>query len=648
MSYAGATLDILRQWTAKNDWLLALVLGSLAAIGVAFFLFFLSSNVEATLSEICARYDTNGDGEVDADGVRASVDDFNAGLITYEELIAVIDCFNNPDGTPTPTPTPSPTPTPTATPTPTPTVNPSCPVVALPTYLAPGPPRDKDNYSYRGTWDTTCHSNYYTFALTSTAHVTIDLVSASKDSLLVLRERDGTVIKVNDNNEEVRGQTDARIAQQLILGHYRIDATVNSGETITRSTSYTLTIRVAHAIPALGHQADYTVAFRIDTDSLPATWTPTPIHPIPPPGFTPTPRPTATATPRPTATATPRPTATATPRPTATATPTVIFVDPTPTPTATATPCPGGGGDAPPGRSSRSDCGYVFPTFTPTVFPTFTPTPTATPCPGGGGDAPPGRSSRSNCGGYVFPTFTPTPTATATPFPGGGGGDAPPGSPPAVSQQQPTSPQIPDPGVIFPTAIPYAVNEWNKAVATPWPHVLFCEVGEDCIDRSTSPARARNTDANEVVIKTVNGGNKSTRYSPHIDDCGPSIACVRRFFSPFHPDTHIGNLVMRFEEPAWEYDGRARVHTRYFWTNVVGDDFRQVSGGELRYLPSVVMHEFGHAAGLEDLYNFKDSQDRPLYPGYLMDKRVSTSIPLNDKLYLQQVYRNAHGASPHN
>ena len=185
-------------------------------------------------------------------------------------------------------------------------------------------------------------------------------------------------------------------------------------------------------------------------------------------------------------------------------------------------------------------------------------------------------------------------------------------------------------------------------MATPWPHVLFCEVGEDCIDRSTSPARARNTDANEVVIKTVNGGNKSTRYSPHIDDCGPSIACVRRFFSPFHPDTHIGNLVMRFEEPAWEYDGRARVHTRYFWTNVVGDDFRQVSGGELRYLPSVVMHEFGHAAGLEDLYNFKDSQDRPLYPGYLMDKRVSTSIPLNDKLYLQQVYRNAHGASPHN
>ena len=58
------------------------------------------------MSEICARYDTNGDGEVDADGVRASVDDFNAGLITYEELIAVIDCFNNPDGTPTPTPTP--------------------------------------------------------------------------------------------------------------------------------------------------------------------------------------------------------------------------------------------------------------------------------------------------------------------------------------------------------------------------------------------------------------------------------------------------------------------------------------------------------------------------------------------------------------
>ncbi len=83
-------------------------------------------NVEATLSEICARYDTNGDGEVDVDGVMASVDDFNAGLITYEDYIAVIDCFYYPDDTPTPVPpTPTPTATATATPTPTGTLTPT-------------------------------------------------------------------------------------------------------------------------------------------------------------------------------------------------------------------------------------------------------------------------------------------------------------------------------------------------------------------------------------------------------------------------------------------------------------------------------------------------------------------------------------------
>ena len=119
MRYVGATSDILLRRMGKNDWLLGLVFGFLAAIAAAFFL---SSNVEATLSEICARYDTNGDGEVDVDGVMASVDDFNAGLITYEDYIAVIDCFYYPDDTPTPVPpTPTPTATATATPTPTPT-----------------------------------------------------------------------------------------------------------------------------------------------------------------------------------------------------------------------------------------------------------------------------------------------------------------------------------------------------------------------------------------------------------------------------------------------------------------------------------------------------------------------------------------------
>ena len=39
MSYGGTTLDILLRWTAKHEWVIGLALGSLAAIGVAFFLF---------------------------------------------------------------------------------------------------------------------------------------------------------------------------------------------------------------------------------------------------------------------------------------------------------------------------------------------------------------------------------------------------------------------------------------------------------------------------------------------------------------------------------------------------------------------------------------------------------------------------------
>ena len=34
--------------------------------------------------------------------------------------------------------------------------------------------------------------------------------------------------------------------------------------------------------------------------------------------------------------------------------------------------------------------------------------------------------------------------------------------------------------------------------------------------------------------------------------------------------------------------------------------------------------------------------------GYLMNRKLSTTIPGLDRLYIQQVYRNAHGASPHN
>lgn len=58
------------------------------------------------------------------------------------------------------------------------------------------------------------------------------------------------------------------------------------------------------------------------------------------------------------------------------------------------------------------------------------------------------------------------------------------------------------------------------------------------------------------------------------------------------------------------------------------------------------MHEFGHAAGLTDLYLFKQPDQcntlgRYHYPGYLMDVNMGVnSIPYVDKAYIRQVYEN--------
>ncbi len=59
----------------------------------------------------------------------------------------------------------------------------------------------------------------------------------------------------------------------------------------------------------------------------------------------------------------------------------------------------------------------------------------------------------------------------------------------------------------------------------------------------------------------------------------------------------------------------------------------------------VLMHEFGHTAGLTDLYKKEYGGH---YSGYVMEnEREVTSIPSLDRDYLRQVYRNEHGAKPH-
>lgn len=119
---------------------------------------------------------------------------------------------------------------------------------------------------------------------------------------------------------------------------------------------------------------------------------------------------------------------------------------------------------------------------------------------------------------------------------------------------------------------------------------------------------------------------------------------------------------MVIEEPAWSYNGSS--FTRYFWATDASKHNVALSMRERNrvpglaphqvyawlYAPGVVMHEFGHAAGLTDLYHFKmpdegDRLGRRHYTGYLMDVNMGvTSIPRLDRAYIRQVYENH---SPH-
>lgn len=208
------------------------------------------------------------------------------------------------------------------------------------------------------------------------------------------------------------------------------------------------------------------------------------------------------------------------------------------------------------------------------------------------------------------------------------------------------APVIPDPGVLVPTAIPMAVDSWNRAVATPYPKVLFC-LGEGCA--------LRNADGKQFPINVVAG--KSTRPASK-QDCDNGIACV--IFNG-KIKQHLENIkMMVIEEPAWYFKDTGQA-ARVIWTNDPDQHGRNVitaKDGLYQYLPAVVAHEFGHTAGLADLYNEAIVGEGKAidYVNYLMhstgngvpqDSDDPFVIPNLDVDYLHQVYRNEHGSKPH-
>ena len=161
----------------------------------------------------------------------------------------------------------------------------------------------------------------------------------------------------------------------------------------------------------------------------------------------------------------------------------------------------------------------------------------------------------------------------------------------------------PHPGAVFDNSIDIAVTKLHAAFGSA-PGLLFCEQG------SCNPRDGRTVRPDVITIKVVNANSSR---------CGSSAAraCVTDAFKQrYHP--HVGSGTMIIENPAIALRN-GRVVGKYMWT----DNWSGKTDAECRkengvticwtYLPSIIMHEFGHAAGILDIRS-DDGQERHHLP----------------------------------
>lgn len=205
----------------------------------------------------------------------------------------------------------------------------------------------------------------------------------------------------------------------------------------------------------------------------------------------------------------------------------------------------------------------------------------------------------------------------------------------------------PNPAVVIPAAIPTAVSAWNKEVATPSPNVWFCancEIPHPDLDETTD----RNSDSHVVTIKTVSRRNLDSGPGDggdHNTGCGRSTACVK-YKSGGYPEpsngNHLGGMSLIIEQPAWMFlEKHDAKHIQVFWTNVKADGATFVEYSDRSvwlYLPSVVMHEFGHTAGLPD------HPHTSTHDGLMKDPHEHKDIQQDDIDAMGDAY---HGHTPH-
>ena len=169
-------------------------------------------------------------------------------------------------------------------------------------------------------------------------------------------------------------------------------------------------------------------------------------------------------------------------------------------------------------------------------------------------------------------------------------------------------------------ALKEGAKEWNKAggATSTWPYLLYCETSCD-----------ENTDDNVVTVEIVGSSG-----------CKDSVACASVGFNEEDhiEEDHIATLTIKIEHPPVIKKRPAK------WTDDsslhnVFVNFENLSEGKHFHMLTAILHEMGHALGLDDLYGDVAGNFTGYLMGSLSKHDAATSVPYVDRALLKRVYR---------
>ena len=232
----------------------------------------------------------------------------------------------------------------------------------------------------------------------------------------------------------------------------------------------------------------------------------------------------------------------------------------------------------------------------------------------------------------------------------------------------------PETRTLFHDAISDGLEKWNETFygSGTWPRILFCERQESTghgISTEECPDRGHDDGYTVTIViadDTLGSGENGGSLFGAL--CPPDHhACVEPHGNESRDEEHLGDRQLIIAQPLWNPGGKIwselgndpREIILFEWTNTPEDHAKETHGvrGLYKHLPAVVLHELGHAVGLEDLYSpenlaamykankFKVDSYDDSYLMHFVDKEVE--IPLLDVKYVKQVYRSSDGSLPH-